>query len=109
AREAPVYGGQVRALSPQEARQGWPRRRREGCFRSLPLDAALALARTIHEPRSARRGEACRRGRGFAPAASPTRLTPRPSGGAQGQGGPPPRGAPPPPPPPPPTLPAAPP
>src|SRR5215467_9875440 len=49
---------------------------------------------------SARRGGARRRGRGSAPAASPTRLNRRPAGGAQDEGVPLRRNAPPPPPPP---------
>src|SRR5215831_9061953 len=49
---------------------------------------------------SARRGRSRRRGRGSAPAASPTRLTRRPAGGAQDEGVPLRQSAPPPPPPP---------
>src|SRR5215475_4523405 len=58
------------------------------------------LARTVHEHLTARRVGACRRGRGSAPAASPTRLNRRPVGGAQDEGVPLRRSAPPPPPPP---------
>src|SRR5215813_2897222 len=58
------------------------------------------LARTVHEHLTARRVGARRRGRGSAPAASPTRLNRRPAGGAQASGVPLRRSAPPPPPPP---------
>src|SRR5215467_2312933 len=58
------------------------------------------LARTVHEHLTARRVGARRRGRGSAPAASPTRLNRRPVGGAQDEGVPLRRSAPPPPPPP---------
>src|SRR5215468_9903356 len=58
------------------------------------------LARTVHEHLTARRVGARRRGRGSAPAASPTRLNRRPVGGAQDEGVPLRQSAPPPPPPP---------
>src|SRR5262244_4180350 len=48
--------------------------------------APRPLAFPVHEFWSARRGGTRRRGRGCAPAASPTRLTRRPAGGAQDEG-----------------------
>src|SRR5262249_54225460 len=98
AREAPRDGGQVRALPPQEARQGRTRRRREGCLRSLPLDAALAWPEPFTSPRSAGGG---------GPAAPPARLPRRRAGGAREEGAPPRGSAPGPPTPPAPILRAA--
>src|SRR5262245_65253700 len=61
---------------------------------------STTLASPIHEHAEREAGGACRRGRGCAPAASPTRLTRRPAGGAQDEGVPLRRSAPPPPTPP---------